>query len=142
MKRHEENALAVATYLEKSPLVEQVMYPGLPSYPQHELAKRQQSGFGGMVSFRLSHGGLEASNAFLSSLGVFALAESLGGIESLAELPVVMTHAAVAPELRAQLGITDSLIRLSVGIEDINDLIADIEQALRATQFFQKNHGN
>eukprot|EP00842_Homolaphlyctis_polyrhiza_P005280 jgi/Hompol1/5753/HPOL_002074-RA len=135
MKRHEENALAIAKYLEASPLVQEVIYPGLPSHPQHELAKRQQHGFGGMVSFRIKNATLATSNAFLSNLGIFVLAESLGGIESLAELPVIMTHASVAPELRAKLGITDSLIRLSCGIEDSRDLIADIEQALKkATQ--------
>ncbi|KAL2917922.1 cystathionine gamma-lyase cys3 [Polyrhizophydium stewartii] len=131
MKRHEENAIAVAHFLESSPHVEEVIYPGLPSHPQHQLAKRQQHGFGGMLSFRIKNASLATSNAFLSNLRLFALAESLGGIESLAELPVIMTHASVAPELRAQLGITDSLIRLSVGIEDSKDIIADIEQALK-----------
>ena len=116
-------------------MVETVIYPGLPSHPQHELAKRQASGFGGMVSFRIKKADLTVSNKFLSHLKVFALAESLGGIESLAELPVIMTHASVAPELRAELGITDSLIRLSVGVEDVRDLIQDLEQALQyATQ--------
>jgi cystathionine gamma-lyase len=130
MQRHGENALKVAQFLEASPLVESVIYPGLPSHPQHELAKRQQSGFGGMVSFRIKNANLAVSNAFLSNLKIFVLAESLGGIESLAELPVVMTHASVAPEQRAVLGITESLIRISVGIEDIEDLIADLKQAL------------
>lgn len=132
MQRHGENAMAVAKYLESSPHIEQVIYPGLPSHPQHELAKRQQTGFGGMLSFRIKNADLSVSNAFLSSLKIFALAESLGGIESLAELPVVMTHASVAPELRAELGITESLIRISVGVEDINDLIKDISDALAA----------
>ncbi|KAI8929910.1 Cys/Met metabolism PLP-dependent enzyme-domain-containing protein [Entophlyctis helioformis] len=131
MKRHEENALAIAAHLEASPLVGEVIYPGLKSHPQHELAVRQQHGFGGMVSFRIKNGDLKASNTFLGSLTLFALAESLGGIESLAELPVIMTHASVAPELRAELGITESLIRLSCGIEDVKDLIADIDQALK-----------
>ncbi|KAJ3258756.1 hypothetical protein HK103_003350 [Boothiomyces macroporosus] len=130
MQRHGENALAVAKYLEASPLVESVIYPGLPSHPQHELAKRQQHGFGGMVSFRIKNANLDVSNAFLSNLKIFVLAESLGGIESLAELPVVMTHASVAPALRKELGITESLIRISVGVEDIHDLIADLKQAL------------
>jgi cystathionine gamma-lyase len=130
MQRHGENAMQVAKFLEASPLVESVIYPGLPSHPQYELARRQQSGFGGMVSFRIKKGTLEVSNAFLSNLKIFVLAESLGGIESLAELPVVMTHASVAPEQRAILGITESLIRISVGIEDVEDLIADLKQAL------------
>ncbi|KND01786.1 cystathionine gamma-lyase CYS3 [Spizellomyces punctatus DAOM BR117] len=132
MKRHEENALAISRYLESSPKVGEVIYPGLPSHRQHELAKRQQKGFGGMVSFRLKDGDLETSNKFLSALRIFALAESLGGVESLAELPAVMTHASLTPEAREALGVTDSLIRLSVGVEDAADLIADIEQALNA----------
>ncbi|KAJ3358496.1 hypothetical protein HDU91_005211 [Kappamyces sp. JEL0680] len=130
MQRHGENAMAVAKFLEASPLVGSVIYPGLPSHPQHQLAKRQQHGFGGMVSFRIKNANLDVSNAFLSNLKIFVLAESLGGIESLAELPVVMTHASVAPELRQVLGITDSLIRISVGVEDVDDLIADLQQAL------------
>lgn len=131
MQRHGENAMAIAKYLEASPSIETVIYPGLPSHPQHELAKRQAKGFGGMISFRIKNADLRVSNLFLSNLKVFVLAESLGGIESLAELPVVMTHASVAPELRAVLGITESLIRISVGIEDANDLIADLEYALK-----------
>jgi cystathionine gamma-lyase len=134
MKQHETNAMAVATYLEKSPLVDVVYYPGLASHPQHALAKSQQRGFGGMVSFKLKNGNLESSNLFLESLKLFALAESLGGVESLAELPSVMTHASVSPELRKELGITDSLIRLSVGIEETKDLVDDIAQALAKTQ--------
>lgn len=130
MQRHNENAMKVAQFLESSPLVERVVYPGLASHPQHELATRQQRGFGGMVSFYIKNGTLAMSNAFLSNLRVFVLAESLGGIESLAELPAVMTHAAVAPELRAELGITEALLRISVGIEDVEDLIADISNAL------------
>lgn len=117
MQRHGENAMAVAQFLEASPLIESVIYPGLKSHPQHDLAVRQQHGFGGMVSFRIKDANLAVSNAFLSNLKIFVLAESLGGIESLAELPVVMTHASVDPKLRAILGITDSLIRISVGIE-------------------------
>ncbi|KAI9101307.1 Cys/Met metabolism PLP-dependent enzyme-domain-containing protein [Phlyctochytrium arcticum] len=132
MQRHAENALAVATYLESHPNVGEVIYPGLPSHKQHDLAKRQQTGFGGMVSFRLKNGNLENSNAFLSSLKIFALAESLGGVESLAELPAVMTHASLTPEARLELGVTDSLIRLSVGVEDAKDLVADIEQSIKA----------
>ncbi|KAJ3299357.1 hypothetical protein HK104_009209 [Borealophlyctis nickersoniae] len=132
MRAHEENATAIAKFLEKSPKVSEVIYPGLPSHKQHELARRQQKGFGGMVSFRLRNGDLAASNKFLSSLRIFALAESLGGVESLAELPAVMTHASLTPEAREALGVTDSLIRLSVGVEDTADLIADIEHALNA----------
>ncbi|KAI9199299.1 Cys/Met metabolism PLP-dependent enzyme-domain-containing protein [Polychytrium aggregatum] len=130
MKQHEANAIRIAHFLEASPLVSEVIYPGLPSHKQHELAKRQQKGFGGMLSFRLKNGNLETSNKFLSALNLFALAESLGGVESLAELPAVMTHASLTPEARAALGVTDSLIRMSVGIEDGDDLVADIKQAL------------
>lgn len=129
MKRHDENASAVAQFLESSPHVERVIYPGLPSHPQHELAKRQQRGFGGMITFYVK-GGLKQSNKLLSSLKYFALAESLGGVESLAELPCIMTHGSVSPEDRAKLGISDTLIRLSVGIEDAEDLISDLKQAL------------
>ncbi|KAI8591445.1 Cys/Met metabolism PLP-dependent enzyme-domain-containing protein [Geranomyces variabilis] len=132
MKRHEENAIAVSRFLESSPKVAQVIYPGLESHPQHALAKRQQRGFGGMVSFRLRNGDLHASNTFLSTLKLFALAESLGGVESLAELPAVMTHASLTPEAREALGVTDSLIRLSVGVEDAEDLIRDIQAGLDA----------
>ncbi|KAJ3411743.1 hypothetical protein HDV05_001754 [Chytridiales sp. JEL 0842] len=133
MKRHEENALAVAKFLEASPAVSKVIYPGLPSHRQHELARRQQKGFGGMLAFRLKAGTLDASNTFLSSLKIFALAESLGGIESLAELPAVMTHASLTPEARQELGVDDSLVRLSIGIEDVDDIIADLAQALQNT---------
>ncbi len=132
MKQHEMNALAVSNYLENSDFVESVIYPGLKSHPQHDLASRQQTGYGGMISFRMKNGNLEKSNKFLSSLKIFVLAESLGGVESLAELPAAMTHASVSPQLREELGITDSLIRLSVGIEDGEDLIQDIEQAFRS----------
>ena len=132
MKRHAENAIKIANHLEASEHVDSVIYPGLKSHPQHELAMKQQKGFGGMISFRIKNGTLKSSNKFLSSLKVFVLAESLGGVESLAELPVLMTHGSVSPELRKELGITDSLIRLSVGIEDDQDLIRDIDQALIA----------
>ena len=104
------------------------MYPGLPSHPQHDLAKRQMSAFGGMISLELK-GGLSASRRFLESCRVFTLAESLGGVESLIEHPAIMTHASVPPEQRAALGIADGLVRLSVGIEDIEDLKADLAQA-------------
>ncbi|KNE54479.1 hypothetical protein AMAG_00451 [Allomyces macrogynus ATCC 38327] len=130
MAQHARNAAAVAAALESSPLVENVIYPGLKSHPQHELAKRQMRGFGGMISFRIK-GDLATSNAFLRHLKYFTLAESLGGVESLAELPAVMTHGSVAPEDRAVLGITDTLLRLSVGIEETEDLVQDVLQALQ-----------
>ncbi|XP_064479400.1 cystathionine gamma-lyase-like isoform X2 [Ornithodoros turicata] len=130
MERHMQNGLAVAHYLEKHPSVEKVLHPGLPSHPQYEIAKKQCSGFSGMVSFYIK-GGLKEGKDFLSNLNVFSLAESLGGIESLAELPSVMTHASVPPDQRKELGITDNLVRLSVGIEHIDDLIQDLDQALK-----------
>ncbi len=128
MKAHSENAAKVAAYLETHKLVEKVVYPGLKSHPQHELAKKQMSGFGGMITFFIK-GGLNASKKFLESVQVFALAESLGGVESLIEHPAIMTHASVPLEQRKKLGIDDSLIRLSVGVEDCDDLIADLKQA-------------
>ncbi|MCC7442131.1 MAG: PLP-dependent transferase, partial [Bdellovibrionales bacterium] len=106
-----------------------VLYPGLESHPQHALAKQQMSGFGGMITFFLK-GGLAESRRFLESVKVFTLAESLGGVESLIEHPAIMTHASVPAETRKQLGILDTLVRVSVGIEDIQDLLADLEQAL------------
>jgi len=131
MERHDENARAIASWLEHHPQVEKVIYPGLASHPQHALAKQQQRGFGGMISFVLA-GGLEASRRFLSACQIFTLAESLGGVESLIEHPAIMTHASVPPERRAQLGIADGFIRLSVGIEDQTDLRADLERAFHA----------
>ncbi|XP_003740188.1 cystathionine gamma-lyase [Galendromus occidentalis] len=133
MQRHHENALKVAKFLETHPLVEKVIHPGLESHPQHLLAKRQCSGFSGMLCFYLK-GGLAESRKLLSALKLFTLAESLGAVESLAELPSVMTHASVPAELRARLGISDALIRLSVGIEAVQDLIDDLDQALAASQ--------
>ena len=130
MEQHQKNALELARYLEKHPKVGRVIYPGLISHPQHELAKTQASGFGGVLSFEIK-GTSKDAERFLEKLNIFALAESLGGVESLIELPAVMTHASVAEEVRKQIGITDTLIRVSVGIEDIKDLIADIEQALK-----------
>ncbi len=132
MERHEANARAVAGWLEARPEVARVMYPGLKSHPQHALARKQMSGFGGMVSFVLSEnaGTLRRARSFLESLRVFTCAESLGGVESLAEHPAIMTHASVPPERRRALGISDGLIRLSVGIEHVDDLIADLDQAL------------
>ncbi|KAH7727313.1 cystathionine gamma-lyase [Aphelenchoides avenae] len=130
MRTHMENAMAVASWLEANPRVERVLYPELESHPQHHVHKKQAKGMSGMMSFYLK-GGLEQSRAFLSALKVFTLAESLGGYESLAELPSIMTHASVPPEDRATLGITDNLIRLSVGCEEKEDLIKDLEQALK-----------
>lgn len=129
MEAHCKNALELAEFLESHPAVEDVIYPGLPSHPQHGQAKKQMSGFGGMISLRVKGGTAEA-NAFLKKLQYFTLAESLGGIESLSEIPAIMTHASIEPEIRAQLGITDNLVRLSVGIEDVEDLKADLDQAL------------
>jgi cystathionine gamma-lyase len=133
MERHQENAFRVARFLEAHALVEKVTYPGLPSHPQHALARRQMSGFGGMLTFVI-RGGLPAARAFLSSLRVFALAESLGGVESLIEHPAIMTHASVPPETRARLGIADGFIRVSVGIENADDLIADLERGFAAAR--------
>jgi cystathionine gamma-synthase len=129
LQQHERNALAVARWLEEHPLVEKVYYPGLESHEGHALAARQQSGFGGVVSFAL-RGGIEAVNTVLKGTRVFALAESLGGVESLIEHPATMSHASMRPAQRAAAGITDAVIRLSVGIEAIEDLIADLDHAL------------
>ncbi|MEP7218093.1 MAG: PLP-dependent transferase, partial [Bacteroidota bacterium] len=133
LRQHEANALAVAHFLENHPNVEKVFYPGLESHEGHELASRQQRGFGGMVSFAL-RGGAEQIRHLLLSTKVFALAESLGGVESLIEQPATMSHAAMRPEQRSTAGITDAVIRLSVGIEDIEDLIADLAHALDFTE--------
>ncbi|KAI8992019.1 Cys/Met metabolism PLP-dependent enzyme-domain-containing protein [Mycotypha africana] len=130
MQRHAENAQAVAEALQENEHIEEVIYPGLTSHPNHELAKRQQRGFGGMISFRLK-GTLDNVNKFLSRLEHITLAESLGGVESLVEVPAIMTHGSVSPEDRAALGITDTLVRMSIGIENKEDLIADIQQALK-----------
>ena len=132
MERHASNAQALAEWLEARPEVEQVVYPGLPSHPQHELAKRQMSGFGGMITVVL-RGGLEAARAMLETTRVFACAESLGGVESLIEHPAIMTHASVPKENREALGIRDGLVRLSVGIEALEDLRKDLERGLLAT---------
>ena len=130
MEQHQRNALEIAHYLDQHPKVSKVIYPGLVSHPQYKLAKTQASGFGGVLSFEIK-GTSEDAEHFLEKLNIFALAESLGGVESLIELPAVMTHASVPKEIREQIGITDTLIRVSVGIEDVKDLIADIEQALK-----------
>jgi cystathionine beta-lyase/cystathionine gamma-synthase len=129
MAAHNENGLRIAQYLESHPRVERVYYPGLPSHPQHELARRQMRGFTGMVSMEL--GSLERARKVVEGTRIFALAESLGGVESLIGHPATQTHAAVPAERRQELGITDGLVRLSVGIEDIDDLMADIDEALK-----------
>ncbi|QDU68857.1 cystathionine gamma-synthase [Engelhardtia mirabilis] len=131
MERHCSNALAVARHLEASDLVDRVIYPGLTSHPQHELAGRQMSGFGGMVSFELS-GGVDAGVAFCNATEVFTLAESLGGVESLIEVPPIMTHAAIPAQERRAAGLQDGLVRLSVGIEHVDDLLDDIDRGLAA----------
>ncbi|AQW98737.1 cystathionine gamma-synthase [Elizabethkingia anophelis] len=132
MQRHSENGIKVAQFLEKHPAIEHVFYPGLESHPQNDLAKKQMKDFGGMVSFTFKSGKKEDSVKFLENLRVFTLAESLGGVESLANHPAMMTHASIPAEKRAELGITDDLVRLSAGIEDIEDLLQDLEQALKA----------
>ena len=129
MQAHNANALALAEWLEKQPGVSRVLYPGLPSHPQHDLAKRQMHGFGGIISIYLD-GDFDAAKRFCERLEVFTLAESLGGVESLANHPAVMTHASVPAERRAEIGITDNLVRLSVGVEDVEDLRADLAHAL------------
>ena len=128
MAQHTRNGLAIAEYLAGHPKVERVLYPGLPSHPQHELAKRQMNCFGGMLSFDV--GSLDAARRVLNGVRLMALAESLGGVETLIGHPASMTHASVPPERRAAIGLTDSLVRISVGIEDADDLIADLKQAL------------
>ncbi|MDG2525631.1 cystathionine gamma-synthase [Stenotrophomonas sp. HITSZ_GD] len=130
MRAHCDNAMALAQWLEQHPAVEKVIYPGLPSHPQHALAKRQMSGFGGIVSIVLK-GGFEAAKRLCERTELFTLAESLGGVESLVNHPAVMTHASIPVERRAQLGISDSLVRLSVGVEAVEDLQADLDRALR-----------
>lgn len=130
MERHEKNAMELARYLESHPKVERVIYPGLESHPQHALARRQMSGFGGMITFFLK-GDLNSARRFLETVKLFSLAESLGGVESLIEHPAIMTHASIPAETRKQLGIHDNLIRVSTGIEDIADLKSDLEQALQ-----------
>jgi len=128
MDRHNSNGIAIAKHLEKHPKVKHVNYPGLPSHPQHELAKRQQRGFGAMMSFDV--GSEAAARKVLNALRICSLGESLGGVETLICHPASMTHSSMAPEVRREFGITDGLIRLSVGIEDVEDLIADLDQGL------------
>ncbi len=128
MAQHNANGMAVAKFLEAHPKVNRVLYPGLSSHPQHAIAKKQQRGFGAMLSFDV--GSLEASRRLLNHVKLCSLAESLGGVETLISLPAVMTHASIPPDIRQQIGITDGLVRFSVGIEDAEDLIADLDHAL------------
>ena len=129
MERHAKNAMVIARFLEKHPKIDRVIYPGLESHPSHALARQQMSGFGGMIAFFLK-GNLQTAKTFLESVKLFTLAESLGGVESLIEHPAIMTHASVPAESRKALGILDTMIRVSVGIEDEADLVADLTQAL------------
>lgn len=131
MEAHQKNAMVIAQYLEKHPKVERVVYPGLKSHPQHAIAKKQMLGYGGMITFFLK-GDIKKSNKFLSTVKLFALAESLGGVESLIENPAIMTHASIPKKVREQIGLTDNLIRLSVGIENVQDLIEDLDAAFKA----------
>jgi cystathionine beta-lyase/cystathionine gamma-synthase len=131
MLQHNANGLMVARHLDAHPKVRKVYYPGLANHPQHEVARRQQKGPGGMLSFEL--GSLEAARRFLNNVKLCSLAESLGGVETLISLPALMTHASMPPEVRERVGITDGLVRLSVGIEDAEDIIADLDQALLYT---------
>lgn len=128
MAQHNQNGLALAHFLERHPKVQRVYYPGLPSHPQHELAKRQMRGFGGMLSFEL--GSLEAARRLLNGVRLLSLAESLGGVETLISHPASMTHASVPADRRAAMGLTDGLVRISAGVEDIDDLTADLGRAL------------
>jgi len=130
MRAHCENAQALAEWLQEHPAIEEVIYPGLPSHPQHELAKRQMDGSGGMVSIVIK-GGRDAATHFCERTKLFTLAESLGGVESLVNHPAIMTHASVPVGRRAELGISDALVRLSVGVETLGDLRSDLEQALQ-----------
>lgn len=132
MRQHGENGMRIARWLDAHPKIERVFYPGLPSHPQHELATRQMTGFGGMMSF-LVRADLEGTRRFLASVRLCALAESLGGVETLIEHPAIMTHASVPPEVRKEIGIHDNLVRLSVGIEAADDIEADLDRALAST---------
>ena len=130
MEKHAANAMEVATFLEKHKKVEKVLYPGLPSHPQHSVAKSQMKGFSGMVTCYLK-GGAQQARSFLSSVEIFSLAESLGGVESMVESPAIMTHASIPKKVREQLGLHNNLVRLSVGIEDSGDLIKDLQKGLK-----------
>jgi cystathionine beta-lyase/cystathionine gamma-synthase len=129
MAQHNANGMALAGFLAAHPKVSSVLYPGLPSHPQHDLAKRQMRGFGGMVSFDV--GTFEAARRVCNRVKLMSLAESLGGVETLISHPATMTHASVPAETRQEIGITDSLVRISAGIEDVADLIDDLNQALQ-----------
>jgi cystathionine beta-lyase/cystathionine gamma-synthase len=128
MERHNANAQVLADYLAAHPKVRRVHYPGLPAHPQHALARRQMRGFGGLISLEL--GSLEGARALLDNVRLMALAESLGGVETLISHPASMTHASVPPERRLQIGLTEDMVRISVGIEDVDDLKEDLSQAL------------
>jgi cystathionine beta-lyase/cystathionine gamma-synthase len=130
--QHCQNAAAIAAFLEKHPRVKRVFYPGLKSHPHHKLAQKQMKGYSGMVSFEIV-GGAKAVKSFLRKVKIFSLAESLGGVDSLAEHPASMSHAAMPEKFRKKVGITDNLIRLSIGLENIDDLKEDLEHALRST---------
>jgi cystathionine gamma-lyase len=129
MERHCKNAMKIAFFLEEHPAIEKVYYPGLPSHPQHQIALKQMSGCGGMISVVVK-GGLKNATSFLERTKLFSLAESLGGVESLIEHPAIMTHASVPEEIRNEIGVVDGLVRLSVGIETLEDLLADLDAAL------------
>ena len=131
VQRHCENGEKVVAFLNSHPKIKTVYYPGLPSHPFHEIAKKQMSGYGGMVSFTFASGAKQDSIKFLEKLKIFTLAESLGGVESLANHPALMTHASIPENIRKEIGITDDLVRLSVGIEDADDLIEDLKQAFQ-----------
>ena len=130
MERHSENAMAIAKHFESHKDISEVIYPGLANHPQHDLASKQMNGFGGIISMNIK-GGLEKSKSFLERTKIFALAESLGGVESLIEHPALMTHASLPKDRREMIGISDGLVRLSVGLESLDDLVEDIEQALK-----------
>jgi cystathionine gamma-lyase len=130
IERHNASSLKIAKWLEAHPKIDRVVHPGLESHPQHAIAKKQMDGFGGMITMFIK-GGLDEARTMLERVRIFALAESLGGVESLIEHPAIMTHASLPADKRAELGISDTLIRLSVGIEDVDDLIGDLEQALK-----------
>jgi cystathionine beta-lyase/cystathionine gamma-synthase len=130
MERHEKNARVIVDYLVKHPKVQTVLWPGLPEHPGHEIQKRQASGFGAMISFEM--GSFAAAKALLDQVRLMAFAESLGGVETLISHPASMTHASVPPERRVELGLTEGMVRISVGIEDVDDLLGDLDQALAA----------
>ena len=130
MERHCENAMKIASFLENHNAIKKVIYPGLKTHPHHEIASKQMRGYGGMITLILK-GGLDSAKSFLERTEIFSLAESLGGVESLIEHPAIMTHASIPPEIREEIGISDGLVRLSVGIESLDDLIQDLEVALK-----------